>query len=101
VLWLIPGADRFLSRQAWGRRVTYGSQLETLRDRAQSQAEKIRRRLGGKQYLSYAVSDPPKPKGMHWRTYEAHLERCEAYELKCNLDFVACAERLRMRFKSR
>jgi hypothetical protein len=101
VLWLIPGADRFLSRQAWGRRVAYGSQFETPRDRAQSQAEKIRRRLGGAQYLAHAVPDPPKPKGMHWRTYGAQLERFEAYEIKCNLYFLASAERLHARLRNR
>jgi hypothetical protein len=29
-------------------------------------------------------SIPPKPKGMHWRTYEAALDRCQAYLNKSN-----------------
>jgi hypothetical protein len=70
VLWLPPGADRFLSRKAWGRQVAYGSQFETPRDRALSQAQNLRYRLGGKDYLSLAAPDPPKPRGMHWRTYD-------------------------------
>jgi hypothetical protein len=80
VLWLPLGAARFMSRKAWGRRVAYRSQFETPRHGAQSQAEKIRRRLGEEEHPSSAATDPAKPKGMHWRTYEAHLERCEAYE---------------------
>jgi hypothetical protein len=81
VLWLVPGAKRFLSRQAWGRQVAYGSQFETPHDRALSAAQDIRYRLGGKDYISLLHGlDPPKPKGMHWRTYEAKIKRCQAYE---------------------
>jgi hypothetical protein len=66
---------RFLSRQAWGRRVAYGSQFETPQDRALSAAQNIRYRLGGKDYVSVDGLLPPKPKGMHWRTYEVKIKR--------------------------
>jgi hypothetical protein len=92
VLWLPPGADRFWSRQAWGRQVAYGSQFETPLDRALSAAQDIRYRLGGKDYISLEELSPPKPKGMHWCTYEAKINRCEAYEAICNqhlMRFVA------------
>jgi len=82
VLWLPLGGKRFLSRQAGGRQVVYGSQFENWHDRALSRAQDIRYRLGGSDYIALDGSVPPKPKGMHWRTYERRLERCEP--MKCN-----------------
>ena len=81
VLWLVPGASRFLSRHAFGRQVAYGSQFETPGNRALSRAQDIRYGLGGKEYLSIIDGlTPPKPKGMHWRTYDALISRSERYE---------------------
>ena len=97
VLWLPPGATRFLSRKAWGRRVAYGSQFESPYDRAISQAQNIRYRLGGKEYLSLVAPDPPKPKGMHWRTYQAKLEQCEAFEMKWSFACAGFIARLKNR----
>jgi hypothetical protein len=101
VLWMPPGAKRFLSRQAWGRQVAYGSQFETWHDRTLSLAQDIRYRLGGKDFISIAGAMPPKPKGMHWRTYEALVKRCKAHEIKCNLYFWQFGSRLRSRLKSK
>ena len=84
VLWLPPGASRFQSRQSWGRQVAYGSQFQTWHDRALTRAQDIRYRLGGKEYISLLESLPlPKPKGMHWRTYQRKIQRCEACEDAC------------------
>jgi hypothetical protein len=94
VLWLPPGAKHFASRLAWGRKVAYDSQFQTWHDRAFSQAEKIRRRLGGSGDASADDCMACKPKGMHWRTYEAQLNRWEAYESKCNLRLNWAAARL-------
>ena len=56
-------------------RLRYSSQSETRSDRANRGMHKIERRLG-----SEPCGDlPPKPKGMHWRTYERLAERHEAY----------------------
>ncbi len=85
VLWKPPGAPRFASRQAWGRQVAYGSQFQPAYVRADSRFQEILHRLGGSQFRSVDGSIPPKPKGMHWRTYEAELDRCEAYRMKSNL----------------
>jgi hypothetical protein len=85
VLWMPPGTSCFASRQAWGDKVAYGSQFETPPYRAMSRAKAIRSRLGDEQYTSVFFNPPPsKPKGMHWRTFGAQLERLEAYENKCD-----------------
>jgi hypothetical protein len=85
VLWKPPGARFFASRQTWGRQVAYNSQFESPHDRALSAAQDIRYRLAGKEYVStWGGISPPKPKGMHWRTYDRIMKRCEAYEEKDN-----------------
>jgi len=84
VIWRPPGARQFASRQAWGGRVAYGSQFETWHDRALSGTQEIRYRLAGKDYISVLDGmPPPKPKGMHWKTYQQKIKRCEAYEGLC------------------
>jgi hypothetical protein len=53
----------------------YSSQSETRLNRANRGMHKVERRLG-----SEPCGDlPPKPKGMHWRTYERLARRHEAY----------------------
>jgi hypothetical protein len=67
--WLPPGADRFCSRQAWGKQVAYSTQFESPFDRALTAREKVKARLIGD--LDPRHWDlPPKPKWMRWRTYE-------------------------------
>jgi hypothetical protein len=94
VLWKPPGANRFGSRQTWGRQVAYGSQFEPWNDRALKRAREIRYRLGGENFVALDGLQPPRPKGMHWRTYEAQLERAEAYEMKCELYLAGLIARL-------
>jgi hypothetical protein len=95
VLWKPPGSPIFASRHAWGRQVAYGSQFETPRDRAISAAQDIRYQLGGKDYVAIGHFQPPKPKGMHWRTYDAKLERCKNYESICLQYFSGFLARLK------
>jgi hypothetical protein len=85
VLWKPPGADCFLSRQACEPQVAYGSQFQTWHDRACSAARAVRHRLGGSDYVDFNGEPPPKPKGMHWRTYEREIARIKALENACNL----------------
>ena len=67
VVWLPPGANRFCSRQAWGKQVAYSTQCESKFDRAISARQKVKSRL---------IADldprdwelPPKPKWMRWKT---------------------------------
>ena len=99
VLWLPPGASKFASRQTWGRQVAYGSQFQTPHDRALTRAQDIRMRLGGHIYTSLDTPSPPKPKGMHWRTYDRLIDKSEAYEMTCNLHLMGFVERLKRRLK--
>jgi hypothetical protein len=57
--------------------LAYQSQHESPRYRALHRARAIRRKLGGS--ISLAEPFPPKPKGMHWRTYaRIRGEQCDA-----------------------
>jgi hypothetical protein len=79
VLWKPPGAKEFCSRHAWGRKVAYRSQFQTIYDRGHAGKAKIKSRLIG----DLDPDDwelPPKPKWMRWRTYKRLEERFEAYD---------------------
>ena len=70
------GGGRFRCRRCNG--LKYDTQYEPAFARAASRVLKIRARLGGKGGLDDPF--PPKPKGIHWRTYqrlEAEAERLE------------------------
>jgi hypothetical protein len=79
VLWMPPGATRFCSRQAWGRTVAYASQFLDPDNRAHRGQAKIKQRLIG-------TCDPdewdlpPKPKWMHWSTYNRLVDRFDSYD---------------------
>jgi hypothetical protein len=80
VLWMPPGADRFCSRQTWGRSiVAYRSQFLGADNRAHAGQAKIKSRLIG-DCDPDEWDLPPKPKWMRWRTYNRYVERYDAYE---------------------
>lgn len=66
---LYAGGAHFLCRHCYG--LAYASQSETAIDRLLSQANKLRVKLGGQPGVDMV---PPKPLGMHWRTYERHYQ---------------------------
>jgi hypothetical protein len=80
VVWMPPGAHSFASRRAWGAQVTYNSQLQTRYDRALTQGQRLRAKLGGPDWAGYNGDDPPKPKWMRWKTYNRILDRSDRYE---------------------
>jgi hypothetical protein len=90
VVWLPPGADRFGSRQAWGKQVAYATQFEAPFNRAISAREKVKSRLIGD--LNPREWDlPPKPKWMRWDTYERLAEKYRFQQGKiyqCIANFV-------------
>jgi hypothetical protein len=65
-LYLPEGQHRFASREAY--RLSYRSQGETDLFRRITRAQNIRARLGGN--VSIYSPFPPRPRGMHRRTYE-------------------------------
>jgi hypothetical protein len=77
----LGGRPVFACRHCLG--LTFASQQETPRDRAVSQAQNIRKRLGGTVNL---IDDPfpEKPRRQHWRTYGRLMQRAEAVEERSN-----------------
>lgn len=63
---LYGGQGLFACRRCWG--LVYRSQRLSRHSRAVEKAKIVRLRLGGTEDL--ADPFPPKPKGMHWSTYE-------------------------------
>jgi hypothetical protein len=93
VLWKPPGADRFCSRQTWGRQVAYRSQFLDRDNRAHAGKERIRARLIGD--LDPDEWDlPPKPKWMRWKTYNRHEEKFGRYEEILDYGCAALAAKL-------
>jgi hypothetical protein len=83
VLWMPPGASRFLSRWAWGRSVAYASQFLDPDNRAHRGQAKIKARLIG--VCNPDEWDlPPKPKWTRWRTYNRYVKRFDRYEAILN-----------------
>ena len=80
VVWLPPGANRFCSRQTWGRRrVAYASQFADPDNRAHIGKAKIKAKLIG-DLDPDEWELPPKPKWMRWKTYNRYVERFDMYE---------------------
>ena len=73
VLWKVPGAHQFCSRQTWGRRVAYTSQCVEPYERWRRAQGKIKNRVIGNLNPD-GWEFPPKPKWMREPTYAA-LER--------------------------
>ena len=80
VVWKPPGANSFACRSAWKNAAAYRSQFQTREDRAHSMSHRLCARLGGPDWESGGFEDPPKPKGMRWKTYDRALDRIAHYE---------------------
>lgn len=63
---VLIGGAYFRCRQCYG--ATYPSQYETIRAPGLVRGEAARKRVGAEPGFSNPF--PPKPKGMHWRTYQ-------------------------------
>jgi hypothetical protein len=62
---ILYGGSRFYCRKCY--RLKYQSQVEDSAQRAITRAQATRKRLGGFECIDDPF--PPKPKGMHWKTY--------------------------------
>jgi hypothetical protein len=87
---LYLGSRYFACRRCYG--LAYQSQCYGWRDRALTQAGKLRKRLGG----SEAIADPfpDKPPRMRWRTYDRLRSRYERYEAAYDAALWPFVERL-------
>jgi len=77
-LFLPLGGHRFWSRAAY--RLGYASQREDRMGRAQRQAIKVYKVLGGDGH--WMDGPPPKPKWMRWRTYERRADKLDYYNTR-------------------
>jgi hypothetical protein len=96
VLYRPLGATYFASRHAWGRRAAYASQFLDPIGRAWRTKAKVNAAL-----LGDADPDewnlPPKPKGMHWPTYEKWEAKYDAADEMLDAQLVLAAARLKKR----
>ena len=75
--------DRFASWKAW--QLADNSQRITERDRPFEALFRLQRKLGCEQGWGNWIS---RPKGMHHRTYERHLEDFEYLDAKCGAEMM-------------
>jgi hypothetical protein len=78
---VLYGGRRFRCRCC--HRLSYSSQAETRADRATRAMFKIVRRLDPEEDCNDL---PPKPKGMHWRTFNRLVDRYEKYDQQWSLE---------------
>jgi hypothetical protein len=83
------GGALFASRKA--HRLGYHSQRQSPRDRAVTQAHKLRGRLGAMGGIGDEIQ---KPRGMRWATFDRHMDRIEAAELVCNANLLRFVQQL-------
>lgn len=92
-LYLPNGGNRFLSRGRGGYRLDYASQRQGQLDRIHARSRKLYRKLGADYDGPLSDTWPPKPKGMHWRTYAAICDKLDREACAMNLDFMRVAEK--------
>jgi len=88
-LHLPPGGGRFASRIAW--RLPYRSQRSAKRDRPFDRLFRLQQKLGSDAGWEAGLY---RPKGMHHRTFERHLERYWQLDAECGLIMIGLVERL-------
>jgi hypothetical protein len=96
VLYRPLGATFFASRHAWGRRAAYASQFLDPVGRAWRTKAKVKAALLGDED-SDEWDLPPKPKGMHWATYEQWVAKYDAAEEMLDAQLIMAAARLMKR----
>jgi hypothetical protein len=73
---VLYGGRVFICRKC--RDIAYESQNERGYNRALSKAQKIHKKLGGS---GCTMDYVPKPKGMHWKTYNRLMHQMQSYEM--------------------
>jgi hypothetical protein len=93
-LYLPLGGHQFWSRHAY--RLGYASQREDRKGRAQLQAVKIYRALGGDGH--WMDGPPAKPKWMRWRTYDRLATKLDTYNARFDSAWAGGAMRFLARY---
>lgn len=88
-LFLPRGGYRFWSRQAY--ELGYASQRESPQDRAQRQAIKVHKALGGEG--NWRDGAPAKPKWMRWHTYDRLAARLDHYNQAFDANWMVSVRR--------
>ena len=96
-LYLPNGGQRFLSRGRDAYGLAYASQREAPTDRMHTRSRKLYAKLGADYNGNYG-GWPPKPKGMHWRTYEAICDRLAVEAEGLDNGLARALERLTRRY---
>ncbi|UVE16816.1 hypothetical protein NVV93_14600 [Pseudomonas sp. LS44] len=82
------GGSEFACRHCW--RLNYASQQANKRDRASDQSFKLRDALGCDEGFLFTPAEfIPKPKGMHWRTFERKIEQLKQVDARALEDAAA------------
>jgi hypothetical protein len=79
VVWKPNGANKFCSRQAWGKDVAYLSQFGSVADRAHLGKARVNCKLSQGD-SSDPWSLPSRPKGMRWITYNRLVTQYRKHE---------------------
>jgi hypothetical protein len=87
---ILYGGGRFYCRKCY--RLKYNSQSEDSAQRAVTRAQATRKRLGGFEGIDYPF--PPKPKGMHWKTYNRLAEADDEAGQRWDAMFLEFAAKL-------
>lgn len=82
-LYMPPGGDRFASRKAW--QLGYHSQRIAARDRPFEAMFRLQKKLGCEQGWGNWID---RPKGMHHRTFERHLDEYEYLDGLCGVEMI-------------
>jgi hypothetical protein len=96
-LFLPPGCTMFLSRRAY--RMSYGSERGGPVDRSHARQARLRAKLGA-DYRVFMEFAPPRPKGMHHRTYERICDDLDAAILRHEAIFALGAARIAARLET-
>lgn len=88
-LYLPNGGDRFAGRQAW--RLGYQCQRLSHWDRPFEKMFRLQRKLGCEQGVDSWLR---RPKGMHRRTFDRHLERFEELDAECAVRMIGLIAKL-------
>ena len=83
-LYLPAWGDRFAGRRAW--RLGYQSQRVARRDRPFEKLFRLQRKLGSEQGWEAPLR---RPKGMHLKTFERHLERYWELDAECAVQMMS------------